>query len=107
MDDQFRRPDRHLRLACLLMVVAIGLYAAYAGLFEPQLFQKSPHWAASWSAGYLCFVAAYLVATRSDMAGNRRTLIASLGVQSAMALLLVWLYPSFIVTCLLVVVAWQ
>jgi signal transduction histidine kinase len=107
MADQFRRPDQHLRLACLLMVVAIGLYAAYAGLFEPKLFQNSPHWAAGWSAGYLCFVAAYLVATRSDMTRNRRTLIASLGVQSAMALLLVWLYPSFIVTCLLVVVAWQ
>jgi signal transduction histidine kinase len=107
MADQSRRPDKHLRLACLLMVVAIGLYAAYARLFEPKLFQNSPHWAADWAAGYICFVAAYLVATRSDMTGNRRTLIASLGVQSAMALLVVWLYPSLIVTCLLVVVAWQ
>jgi signal transduction histidine kinase len=89
------------------MVVAIGLYAAYAGLFEPKLFQDSPHWAANWAAGYICFVAAFLLATRGDLTHNRRMLVASLGVQSAMALLLVWLYPSFIVTCLLVVVAWQ
>jgi hypothetical protein len=41
------------------------------------------------------------------MERNRLTLIASLGVQSAAALFLVWLYPSFIVTCLVVVVAWQ
>lgn len=107
MADQFRRPDKHLRLACLLMVLAIGLYAVYAGLFEPKLFQNSSHWAADWAAGYVCFVAAYLLATRSDVTRNRHTLIASLAVQSAMALLLVWLYPSFIVTCLLVVVAWQ
>jgi signal transduction histidine kinase len=107
MADQFRRPDKHLRLASLLMVLAIGLYAVYAGLFEPKLFQNSPHWAADWAAGYVCFVAAYLLATRSDVTRNHHTLIASLAVQSAMALLLVWLYPSFIVTCLLVVVAWQ
>ena len=107
MADQLRRRDKHLRLACLLMVVAIGLYAAYAGLFEPKLFQNSPHWAANWTAGYICFVAAFLLATRGDLTHNRRMLVASLGVQSATALLLVWLYPSFIVTCLLVVVAWQ
>jgi signal transduction histidine kinase len=107
MADQLLRRDNYLRLACLLMVVAIGLYAAYAGLFEPKLFQNSPHWAANWTAGYVCFVAAFLLATRGDLTHNRRMLVASLGVQSAMALLLVWLYPSFIVTCLLVVVAWQ
>lgn len=107
MADQLHWWDKHLRLACLLMVVAIGLYAAYAGLFEPKRFQNSPHWAAQWTAGYILFVAAYLLATQSDATHNRRTLIASLGMQSATALFLVWLYPSFIVTCLLVVVAWQ
>jgi signal transduction histidine kinase len=107
MADQLQRRDKHLKLACMLMVVAIGLYAAYAGLFEPKLFQDHPHWSADWAAGYVCFVVAFLIATRSDLTHTRRTLVASLGVQSATALLLVWLYPSFIVTCLLVVVAWQ
>lgn len=107
MADHLQWRDKHLRLACLLMVVAIGLYAAYAGLFEPKLFQTSPHWAAQWAAGYLLFVAAYLRATQSNTTHNRRTLIASLGMQAATALFLVWLYPSFIVTCLLVVVTWQ
>ena len=107
MADHIHWRDKHFRLACLLMVVAIGLYAAYAGLFEPKLFQNSPHWASQWTVGYILFVAAYLLATQSNTAHNRRTLIASLGMQSATALFLVWLYPSFIVTCLLVVVAWQ
>ena len=107
MADHLHWRDKHFRLACLLMVVAIGLYAAYAGLFEPKLFQDSPHWASLWTAGYILFVAAYLLATQSNTTHNRRTLVASLGMQSATALFLVWLYPSFIVTCLLVVVAWQ
>jgi signal transduction histidine kinase len=107
MVDPLRRRDRYFSLACLLMVLAIGIYAAYAGLFEPKLFQHSPHWAAEWMAGYVVFVAAYLVATRSDIERNRHMLIASLALQSATALFLVWLYPSFIVTCLVVVVAWQ
>ncbi|MDB6014878.1 MAG: hypothetical protein JWL65_7128 [Gammaproteobacteria bacterium] len=107
MADQLHWRDKHLWLAFLLMVVAIGLYAAYAGLFEPKLFQDSPHWAAEWTAGYILFVVAYLLATQSNTTHHRRILIASLGMQSATALFLVWLYPSFIVTCLLVVVAWQ
>jgi signal transduction histidine kinase len=107
MADQLHWRDKHLWLAFLLMVIAIGLYAAYAGLFEPKLFQDSPHWAAEWTAGYILFVVAYLLATQSNTTHNRRILIASLGMQSATALFLVWLYPSFIVTCLLVVVAWQ
>jgi signal transduction histidine kinase len=104
---QLRWRDNSLRLACLLMVAAIGLYASYAGLFEPKLFENSPHWGSQWTAGFVIFVAAYLLATQNDEARNFRVLAACLGIQSAAALFLVWLYPSFIVTCLLVVVAWQ
>ena len=107
MTNQLRRRDRHLRLACLVMIVAIGLYAAYAGLFEPRLFQGTPHWAIEWSVAYLCFVAAHLIASRSDIVRSRKSLVASLAAQCALSLLLVWLFPSFIVTCLVVVVAWQ
>ncbi len=101
------RRDKHLRLACLLMIGAIGLYAAYAAFVEPSRLQNSPQWARQWWTGYLTFVAAYLVATRSEFAGHRRALVLSLAIESASALFLVWIYPSFIVTCLLVVVAWQ
>jgi signal transduction histidine kinase len=96
-----------LRLACLLMIGAIGLYAAYAILVEPSRFQNSLHWVMQWWTGYLIFVAAYLLATQSELTRHRRSLVASLAVESATALFLVWLYPSFIVTCLLVVIAWQ
>ena len=96
-----------MRLACLVMVVSIGLYAAYAGLFEPRLFQATPHWAAEWTVAYACFVAAHLLASRSDAERHRARLVAALAAQCVLSLLLVWLFPSFIVTCLVVVVAWQ
>jgi len=107
MTGQLHWRDNNLRLACLLMVAAIGVYAAYARLFEPKLFENSPHWVVQWTVGYIFFVAAYLLATQNDATPNPRVQAASLGIQSAAALFLVWLYPSFIVTCLLVVVAWQ
>ena len=107
MTNQLRRRDRHLRLACLVMIVAIGLYAAYARLFEPRLFQSTPHWTIEWSVAYLGFVAAHLIASRSNIERNRKRLVASLAAQCVLSLLLVWLFPSFIVTCLVVVVAWQ
>lgn len=89
------------------MVAAIGLYAVYAGLFQPKLFQETPNWAIKWFSGYAVFIGAYIVAGSSERSGRQRALVAALAVQSAMALLLVWLFPSFIVTCLVVVVAWQ
>jgi signal transduction histidine kinase len=101
------RRDKHLRLACLLMIGAIGLYAAYAQLVEPTALQKSPHWAAQWWAGYLIFIASYLLGIQSELTHRRRVRILWLAAESATALFLVWVYPSFIVTCLLVVVAWQ
>ena len=107
MFNELPRRDKHLRLACLLMIGAIGLYAAYAALVEPTQLQKSPHWAAQWWAGYLIFVACYLLGTQSELASHRRVLLMFLAMESVTALFLVWVYPSFIVTCLLVVVAWQ
>lgn len=107
MFNELPRRDKHLRLACLLMIGAIGLYAAYAALVEPTQLQKSPHWAAQWWAGYLIFVACYLLGTQSELASHRRVLLMFLAMESVTALFLVWVYPSFIVTCFLVVVAWQ
>jgi signal transduction histidine kinase len=89
------------------MIIAIGVYAAYAGLFEPKLFQASPHWAIEWSLAYFCFGAAHLIASWSEVERRRARLVAALAAQCVLSLLLVWLFPSFIVTCLVVVVAWQ
>jgi signal transduction histidine kinase len=56
---------------------------------------------------YACFVALYALAPQDVRSpGMRRRLVLVAG-QSVAAVLLVLLYPDFIVTCLLVVVAWQ
>jgi signal transduction histidine kinase len=107
MTTAFRQKNRHPQLASLLLIVAIGLYAAYARLFEPRLFQATPDWAVEWPSAYLCFFAAHMVASRSDLEHHRKRLVAALAAQCVLSLLLVWLYPSFMVTCLVVVVAWQ
>ena len=106
MSEELSRRDRHLRLACLLLIAAIGARAVYAGLFEAAQFSAHTAWLAQWFAGYTCFVGAYVLSSRD---GTRRQApqIALLALQSAAAIYLVWLYPSFIATCLLVVVAWQ
>jgi signal transduction histidine kinase len=107
MFSELPRRDKHLRLACLVLIGAIGLYAAYAAVVEPPQLQNSPHWVMQWWTGYLIFVASYLVGTQSELTHQRRVLLISLATESAAALFLVWVYPSFIVTCLLVIVAWQ
>ena len=107
MADLLSRRDRHLRLACLLLIAAIGLRAAYAGLYEVSQYKVSAYWGTEWAAGYACFLMAYAMASRAQVPANQRLLIGLLSVEAAAAIYLVWLYPSFIVTCLLVVVAWQ
>lgn len=94
-----------VRIACVLMIAAAGLRAVYAGSFEPTQFADPAHWAIAWSVGYAVFVIAYALAARTQAMGPWLT--ALLTLQSLAALFLVWLYPNFLVTALLVVVAWQ
>jgi signal transduction histidine kinase len=94
-----------VRLGCILMIAAAGMRAAFTALFEVEEFGLSEHWAMQWSAGYLAFIAAYALATKTHLQERERTLL--LVTQSLSALYLVWLYPNFLVTALLVVVAWQ
>ncbi len=102
------RRDLYPRYACLLMLAAIGLTAVYAALMEVNPFRAlHTHWALKWFAGYLVFVAAYGLTSLKEAERSRTVLSTLLVVQMAMAVYLIWLYPSFIVTCLLVVVAWQ
>lgn len=101
--------DRHVRYGCLLMIVAVALSVAYAGLWQSeQLARSSPNWTAMrWAAGYLVFLAAYLVSFLRRAARADATEWVLLALQALAALFLVWLHPSFITTTLLVVVAWQ
>ena len=103
--DQTAQRNRLLRYASLLMVVAAGVRAAYAGAFEANQIQATPHWAWLWAAGYVVFVGAYALTPQNGAVSRLR--IGLLAAQSLSALYLVWLYPSFIVTVLVVVVVWQ
>lgn len=101
--------DRHVRYGCLLMIVAVALSVAYAGLWQSeQLALSSPNWTPMrWAAGYLVFLAAYLASFVRRAARADTTEWVLLALQALAALFLVWLHPSFITTTLLVVVAWQ
>jgi len=105
--DQFARRTRLLRYACIAMVIAAGLRGAYAGIFEPARLTHTPHWALKWTLAYTLFIVAFAVmpANRLTRMTAQQAGLASL--QALAGIALVWLYPSFIVTGLLVVVAWQ
>lgn len=108
MTDQLMRRDLYPRYACLLLLAAIGLRGVYTALMEANPFQAlHPHWAFKWFAGYLLFVTAYCLTCAREVARSRAILCTLLTLQIAAAVYLIWLYPSFIVTCLLVVIAWQ
>jgi signal transduction histidine kinase len=91
------------------MMAAVGLSVGYASIWQSASFaSSSPHWTATrWISGYLLFVGAYLVTFVRRV--PRADLIewSLLALQAVAALFLVWLHPSFITTCLIVVVAWQ
>jgi signal transduction histidine kinase len=94
-----------VRVGCILMVAAAGMRAAFTALFELDKFGLAEHWPIQWSVGYVAFIVAYALASRTRLGERER--VALLIVQSLSALYLVWLYPNFLVTALLVVVSWQ
>jgi signal transduction histidine kinase len=101
--------DRYVRYGCLLMIAAVGLSVGYASLWQTAQFtSSSPHWTtARWIAGFLLFVGAYLATFKRRVPHADLTEWSLLALQALAALFLVWLHPSFITTCLIVVVAWQ
>ncbi len=94
-----------VRAGCILMIAAAGMRAAFTALFELDKLGLAEHWTLGWSTGYVAFVVAYALAFWTRIDERERT--ALLVIQSLSALYLVWLYPNFLVTALLVVVAWQ
>jgi len=96
-----------LRYAGIAMVVAAGLRAGYTAFFEPLHVAVTSNWAAKWAVGYAVFVAAYVLMPADNLVTMNRRQAVCMVAQAAAGIYLVWLYPSFVVTCLLVVVAWQ
>ncbi|MBS0419838.1 MAG: sensor histidine kinase [Proteobacteria bacterium] len=96
-----------LRYAGITMVIAAGLRAGYAAFFEPHHVAATSNWAVQFAVGYAVFVAAYVLMPTDSVATMSRRQAWSVAAQAVSGVYLVWLYPSFVVTCLLVVVAWQ
>ena len=94
-----------VRIGCVLMIAAAGMRAAFTGLFELDKMGLSEQWPLLWFSGYAVFVIAYALASRPRVTDAWRMRL--LVTQSVGVLYLVWLYPNFLVTALLVVVAWQ
>jgi signal transduction histidine kinase len=109
--DQAHRPTQSaehsvlVHIGCVLMIAAAGMRAAFAALFESEKLGLSGQWPVLWFTGYAVLVIAYALATRPQVSRSLRTRL--LVAQSVSVLYLVWLYPNFLVTALLVVVAWQ
>lgn len=96
-----------IRYACLLLVAGIASRGVYTGLYESAQYRLGPYWTLEWITGCGAFALCFLVAWRAEITGRRRLLIALLAAESLTAIALVAAYPSYVSTCLLVVVAWQ
>jgi signal transduction histidine kinase len=102
-----RRTVALVRLGCVLMILTAGIWAAYNGVTRPEQFAATPWWAIPWSLAYIAFACAYALSEGLADRPLDRFRIGLLVVQALAALFLVWLYPSFLITALVVVVAWQ
>ncbi|HEV7444809.1 MAG TPA: sensor histidine kinase [Steroidobacteraceae bacterium] len=105
--NQIALRNRLLQYACVTMVAAAGARTLYASVFEPSQFAGVTNHGIKMGVAYGIFAVAYaLMPQDGSMTLTPRRLLL-LAAQALAALTLVWIYPSFIVTCLLVVVAWQ
>jgi len=89
------------------MIVAAGLRAGYTAWVQPAQLAQTAHWTLLWCAAYVVFIVTYLLmptAGSMRMTSRQAWLVAA---QTLSGLALVWLYPSFMVSCLMVIVAWQ
>lgn len=105
--DQLALRHRLLWYACVAIIAGAAVRAGYAAFFDPAHFAATPLWGLKWGFAYAVFVVAYwLMPTDGSIAmtGRRACL---LGIQAIAGLALVWLYPNFVVTFLLIVVVWQ
>jgi signal transduction histidine kinase len=105
--DQLARRNRYLRFAGGAMIAAAGIRAVYAAWLEPRALANTPEWGLKWTAAYVVFIVAYALmpSERSTQMTRRDAWLVT--AQTLSCLALVWLYPSFLVSCLLVIVGWQ
>jgi signal transduction histidine kinase len=105
--NQIALRNRLLQYACVTMIAAAGARMLYASLFETGQFAGVTNPGIKWGATYGIFVVAYALMPRDGSMTLTARRLSLLAAQALTGLALVWIYPSFIVTCLLVVVAWQ
>jgi signal transduction histidine kinase len=105
--NQIALRNRLLQYACVTMIAAAGARMLYASLFEPGQFAGVANPGLKWGVPYGIFVVAYALMPRDGAMTLTPWRLSLLASQALTGLALVWIYPSFIVTCLLVVVAWQ
>ncbi len=106
-----RTPLLRIRLlvqaACVLMLAAAGGLALVTRLLKPETFAAHVHWDLQWTLAYGALIAAYIAVELDSSPGLTRRKAALLVLEGFAAQYLVWLYPSFLVTSMIVVVAWQ
>jgi len=106
-----RTPLARIRLlvhiACGLMLAAGGGQALLTRLLRPETFAAHPHWDLQWTVAYGLLIAAYVVAELDGRPGMTRRRAVLFLLEGFVAQCLVWLYPSFLVTSMIVVIAWQ
>ncbi|HET7331133.1 sensor histidine kinase [Dyella sp.] len=106
-----RTPLARIRLlvhvACGLMLVAGGGQALVTRLLRPEAFVAHPHWDLQWPVVYGVLIATYIAAELDGRPGLTRRRAVLFFLEGFAAQYLVWLYPSFLVTSMIVVIAWQ
>ena len=107
MEDPFARRNRLLGYAGVTLVLATGARTLYALSFERPVFARFPHGEFAWALAYGVFVLAYALMPRDGATVLTRRRGVLVAVQSVAGLAMVAIYPSFIGTCLLAVVAWE
>ena len=56
-----------VRIGCILMIAAAGMRAVFTALFELDKFGLAQAWPMQWSVGYLVFIGAYALASRTRL----------------------------------------
>lgn len=106
--DPLARRNKIVRYACTLLVLAGGMRAGYTAIFSNHRFiAGDAREQLLFAALYALFAVLYLITPADGATTLTRRRAWLLGAQNAAGLLLACLWPDFIVTCLLVVVAWQ